>query len=154
LIVQHISAGFIAGLVEWLKAGAHFDIKIAQERDVLSNGKILFAPDDYNLTIDSSYSINLKKETATSAIHIPSIDAMMMSVADSFGVNAIGVLLTGIGNDGVEGMRAIKEVGGITIAQDEKSSVIFGMNKMAIENGSVDRVIPLEKIAEEIVSLL
>jgi two-component system, chemotaxis family, protein-glutamate methylesterase/glutaminase len=154
LVVQHMSAGFIAGLIEWLKASTHFDIKIAQEGDVLTSGKIFFAPDDRNLIIDSTYTINLKKEALVNALHIPSIDVMMASVAQSFGVNAIGVLLTGMGIDGVEGMRVIKEMGGVTIAQDEKSSVAYGMNKMTIERGFAGRVVPLEKVAEEIVSLL
>jgi two-component system chemotaxis response regulator CheB len=79
---------------------------------------------------------------------------MMKSVADSYGRNAIGLIMTGMGKDGVEGMRAIKKAGGMTIAQDEKTSTIFGMNKVAIECQCVDRVVPLERIVDEILDMI
>ena len=79
---------------------------------------------------------------------------MMESVAESYEKDAIGVIMTGMGTDGVEGIRAIKKAGGITIAQDEKTSVVFGMNKAAIDTGCVDKVVPLDKIAEEIIEII
>jgi len=76
---------------------------------------------------------------------------MMESVAEAFGKEATGVIMTGMGHDGVKGIKAIKKAGGRTIAQDEKTSVVFGMNKEAIETGCVDRIVALEKIADEII---
>jgi len=78
----------------------------------------------------------------------------MKSVAETYGENSIGVIMTGMGRDGVEGIKAIRAAGGTTIAQDEASSVIFGMNKLAIDTGCVDRVVPLEQIADEILRSL
>ena len=154
LIVQHISKGFINGLADWLRSGAHLNIGVAQENKVLKNNMVLIAPDDRHLKIDANGLINLSKNKNKSIIHIPSIDVMMESVAESYGKNAIGVIMTGMGTDGVEGIQAIKTVGGITIAQDEKTSVVFGMNKVAIDTGCVDKVVPLDKIAEEIVKII
>ena len=84
-------------------------------------------------------------------IYRPSCDLLLSSVAESFGKKAIGVILTGMGNDGVAGITRIREAGGWTIAQDEKTSVIFGMPRLAIESNSIDTVLPLEAISSEIV---
>ena len=86
-------------------------------------------------------------------LNVPSIDSMMKSVAKVYGADAIGVLMTGMGRDGVEGMRAIKQSGGRTIAQDEQSSVIFGMNKLAIDLDFVDNVVSLGGIAQMLTNL-
>ncbi|MDD5432520.1 MAG: chemotaxis-specific protein-glutamate methyltransferase CheB [Candidatus Omnitrophica bacterium] len=153
IIVQHISAGFINGLVEWLKDLTHLEIKVAQAGDVLKSGMVFFAPDGFNILIDAYSRISLKEDTTRKLIHVPSIDVMMNSVAKSFGENAIGIIMTGMGNDGVEGIKSIKNAGGITIAQNEASSVIFGMNELAIESGCIDKVIPLNEIADEIIGL-
>jgi len=154
LIVQHISKGFINGLADWLRSGAHLNIEAARENKVLKNNMVLMAPDERHLQIDANALIKLSKNKNKSIIHIPSIDVMMESVAESYGKDAIGVIMTGMGTDGVEGIRAIKTAGGITIAQDEKTSVVFGMNKVAIDTGYVDKIVPLDKIAEEIVKII
>jgi len=153
LVVQHMSKGFIGGLAEWLNASSCLEVRVARTGDTLKSGMILLAPDDYNMCIDENDGIILKEDMAGATVHVPSIDAMMKSVAKCYESNAIGVLMTGMGQDGVEGMKAIKKAGGKTIAQDEKTSVIFGMNKMAIDTGCVDSAVPLDKIADEIVKL-
>lgn len=150
VVVQHISNGFIQGLAEWLKSYAVLDVAVAKAGEMLKSGTILLAPDDYNIYLNEDGVIGLKEDTSRKMLHVPSIDIMMKSAADVYGPNAIGVLMTGMGHDGVEGLKAIKKAGGYTIAQDERSSVIYGMNKLAIESGCVDAVVPLEKIAEEI----
>ena len=151
VVVQHMSAGFMPGLVEWLKPVSHFEVREARAGDILKSGMILFAPDNVHMTIDGACRIWLKESQGKRAAHIPSIDVLMTSVAESFGDRAVGVLMTGMGRDGVEGMKAIKQGGGVTLAQDKASSVIFGMNQEAIESGCVDKVVPLADLADEIV---
>jgi len=150
IVVQHMSKGFIDGLAEWLNSCSHLQVKVAAAGDILKSSTILLAPDDYNLTIDEDARIILSEDVKKSMLHVPSIDVMLKSVGEAFKSDAVGVLLTGMGRDGVEGMQTIKKSGGITIAQDEKSSVIFGMNKVAIDSGCIDRVVSLNKIPEEL----
>jgi two-component system chemotaxis response regulator CheB len=154
LIVQHMSKGFIEGLAEWLNTTSCLHISIARAGDVLKKGMIMLAPDDLHMRIGDDGRITLSENTSKAIVHVPSIDVMMKSVADCYRENAIGVIMTGMGNDGVEGIRAIRKAGGRTIAQDEKSSVIFGMNKVAIDMGIIDKVIALERIAEELSNMV
>lgn len=151
LIVQHISRGFIEDLVGWLKCSSALNIKVAKAGEVLLPGEVLFAPDDYHLKIDAYRKIILSADIKSSQ-HVPSIDVMMQSVAASFGEATIGVIMTGMGKDGVEGIRAIKKAGGMTLAQDEASSAVFGMNKAAIDENVIDRIASLEKIVDEVVA--
>ncbi|MBF0123171.1 MAG: chemotaxis-specific protein-glutamate methyltransferase CheB [Candidatus Omnitrophica bacterium] len=150
IIVQHMSAGFIPGLIEWLRPNCQYAIREAKAGETLQSRVVFFAPDHFNLTVDSSHHIVLKEDVSRKMFHVPNVDEMLKSVALSFGKKAIGVLMTGMGQDGVEGMMAIKRAGGVTIAQDEGSSVIFGMNQMAIKSGCVDKIVPLDKMSEEI----
>jgi len=154
LIVQHISHGFVEGLAEWLQASSPLDIRVAKAGDILGAGEVLLAPDDYHIKIDPGRRVILSEDMTKSSPHVPSIDVMMQSVAEAFGKEAVGVIMTGMGHDGIEGIKAIKKAGGKTIAQDEKTSVIFGMNREAIETGCVDRIIAIENIADEIVSMI
>ncbi len=151
LIVQHISEGFIDGLAEWLRDTSSLDIKVAKARDNLKTSTAFLAPDSYNIGVDEDGAIMLSEDTSKSTPHIPSIDIMMKSIAQSYGKDAVGVIMTGMGRDGVEGIWSIKDAGGITIAQDEETSMIFGMNKAAIDRDCVDKIVPLEKLADEIV---
>ena len=152
IIVQHMSAGFIGGLAEWLRTNSAIDVHVAKSGEPLKNSTAYLAPDIYNIKISDNASIVLS-EPAPKAVHVPSIDVMMSSVAEVHGNRAIGVIMTGMSRDGVEGIKAIKDAGGITIAQDEKSSAIFGMNKLAIERGYIDKVLPLDSIAAELVEM-
>lgn len=150
VVVQHIASGFIEGLAEWLKNYCHADIALAKAQDTVKSGTILLAPDNYNVYITDNGIISLKEDVTKKMLYVPSIDEAMKSAAAAYKENAIGVLMTGMGRDGVEGMKAIKKAGGKTIAQDEKSSIIFGMNKAAIDAGCVDEIVSLEKMAEKI----
>jgi len=154
LVVQHMSKGFIEGLAEWLDTTTCLHVSVAKAGDVLKKGMIVLAPDDLNICIGDDGKITLSENTGRAIVHVPSIDVMMKSAADSYGENSIGVIMTGMGSDGVEGMRAIKKAGGKTIAQDEKTSVIYGMNKVAIDTGLIDRVVSLEEIARELTNLI
>jgi len=154
LVVQHMSRGFIDGLAEWLNTTSCLHVSIAKAGDALKRGMILLAPDDLHMRIGDNGRIVLSENTSKDIIHVPSIDVMMKSVADYYGENAIGVIMTGMGQDGVEGIRAIRKASGRTIAQDEKTSVIFGMNKAAIDMGLIDKVIALESMAQELTNIV
>ncbi|MDD5225994.1 MAG: CheB methylesterase domain-containing protein, partial [Candidatus Omnitrophica bacterium] len=127
------------------------DIRVAKAGDALKKGMVFFAPDGVHMTVDSQEKIVLKEDGARKMLHVPSIDVMMRSVAEVYKESAVGVIMTGMGRDGVEGISSIKSSGGITIAQDEKTSAIYGMNQMAVSQGVIERVLPLEKIADELI---
>lgn len=154
LIVQHMSDGFISGLAEWLDSSTPLRVRVARDGEKLQPGTVLFAPDGRHLRMDSAGRIRLSPPPEPRKGHIPSIDVMMKSVADSYGPRAVGVIMTGMGRDGVEGIKAIKRAGGMTISQDEESSIVFGMNREAIKTGSVDVVLPLEMIAGELIRII
>ncbi|MDP8263485.1 MAG: chemotaxis-specific protein-glutamate methyltransferase CheB [Candidatus Ancaeobacter aquaticus] len=154
VIVQHMSEGFIEGLAQWLKTTSSLDVRVAAEGDVLKSSTVFLAPDGYNINIGTDGVVILSETKTKKMVHIPSIDEMMKSAACAYGKSAIGVILTGMQNDGAEGIRAIKNAGGTTIAQDEETSVVFGMNRSAIKTGCVDKIVPLEKIAGEIVKAI
>jgi two-component system chemotaxis response regulator CheB len=153
MIVQHIAKGFICELAEYLQNLSPLHITVANNGDKLTKGTIYFAPDDYNMEVDKSGYIKLTNEPGAASLFVPSIDIMMRSVADVFSDNAIGIILTGMGKDGVEGMKAIKKAGGITIAQDGHTSVIYGMNRLTVENVGVDYIVPIDKLSAKIVEI-
>lgn len=150
LIVQHIPVGFTRTLAERLNSKSLIEVQEAREGDIIRPGKALIAPSGLQLKLKKragALTVRLGEEPKES-LHRPSVDVMMESVARASGKRAIGLLLTGMGNDGARGMKALKEAGGITLAQDERTSVIFGMPKAAIEKGVVDEIVPLEKIPD------
>ncbi len=153
VIAQHISDGFVAGMVEWLKGLSRISIKVAAEGEHPVAGAVYVSPSEMHMTLNSSKRISLL-ERHPKDIYRPSCDALLLSVAKAYGANSIGVILTGMGSDGAVGIRKIKEAGGHTLAQDEKTSVVFGMNKVAIDSGFVDKVVPLDHIADELVNFL
>lgn len=153
VIVQHITTGFVSGLVEWLNTECQIEVRIAEDAQALKPGTVYIAPCEMQMRVDMKSKIHLTNDPAYNG-HRPSASVLLESVARSHGKNAIGVILTGMGSDGAEGIKAIKEVNGYTIAQDEKSCVVFGMPKVAIDMDVVDAVLPLDKIAEEIIRVL
>jgi two-component system, chemotaxis family, protein-glutamate methylesterase/glutaminase len=150
LIVQHMSPGFIHGLAEWLNHEDHIRVRVADDKDALLPGEALLAPDNVHLTIDGNHRVKLIDAPPLGG-HRPSGTTLLKSIGEHYGRQALGVILTGMGNDGAQGMAALKAAGGKTIAQDQKTSVIFGMPKTAINLGAVDLVLPLLEIAPEIV---
>jgi len=149
LIVQHMPEGFTGQFAERLDRMCKFKVKEAEEGDYISENLVLIAPGGFHMTVSKTGRIHL--EDGPLIHHVkPAVDPMMETAARYYKSKVIGVLLTGSGRDGALGMMRIKENGGITIAQDEKTSVIFGMPRAAIEKGCVDIVLPLHEIPGEI----
>jgi two-component system chemotaxis response regulator CheB len=149
LIVQHMPPQFTAALAERLGAESELLVREAVTGERLTPGKVIIAPGDKHMVIGSSRNVVLTDEPEENGCR-PSADVTMRSVAAIYGAQVLGVILTGMGRDGASGMAAVKAAGGATIAQDEGTSVIFGMPRAAIELGVVDKVLPLDVIAEEI----
>jgi two-component system, chemotaxis family, protein-glutamate methylesterase/glutaminase len=152
VIVQHITAQFLQPLVAWLGGLSKVKISIAQEGEIALKGHVYFAPIGKQLSLTRSGRFSLTEAPKT--LHIPSADVLFQSLAQVYGRNAIGVELTGMGEDGVQGLKAMALQGAFTIAQDEASSVVFGMPKAAVEAGAVRQVAPLHEIASILETLL
>ena len=149
LIVQHMPEGFTKPFAERLDRICKFKVKEAEEGDYVSKNLVLIAPGGFHMTVSRTGRIHLEDGPLIHYVK-PAVDPMMETVARCYKSKAIGVLLTGSGRDGALGMKRIKENGGVTIAQDEKTSVVFGMPKAAIEEGCVDIILPLHEIPREI----
>ena len=149
LIVQHMPEGFTKSFAERLDKLCKFKVKEAEEGDYISKDLVLIAPGGFHMAVSKTGRIRLDRTPPIHGVR-PAVDPMMTSVARFYKSRAVGVILTGMGRDGAYGMKKIKEYGGVTIAQDEKTSVVFGMPKAAIEEGCVDVVLPLHKIPIEI----
>ena len=152
LIVQHMPKGFTKSFSEHLSWQGSISLKEAENNDTVRPGQAFIAPADYHMLINHG-KIKLNRKPKVNSIR-PSIDVTMKSAAENYGDKVIGVLLSGMGKDGAEGMKAIKRKGGVTIAQDELSSVVFGMPKVAIDMGVVDTIAPLSNVVEEIIRSL
>ncbi len=153
VIVQHITSGFLGGLVDWLAKECRIKVKIGEDLEEIRPGVAYIAPDNFHMKVTERGKISLSDEPASNG-HKPSGDILFESVAKTYGKAGVAAILTGMGKDGAIGMKAIKQSQGITIAQSEKSCVVFGMPGAAIEMDAVDKVLPLERIAEEIVSMV
>jgi len=152
LIAQHIADGFTPGMVEWLKSATPLRVCEMRHGDRLSPGTVHINPAEFSVTAIRQETLILKGRDGKEPYH-PSCDALLRSVAQAYRERSAGLILSGMGRDGVEGMRAIKSTGGVTIAQDAKSSVVYGMNRLAVEGGYVGKVIPLNQIPAELVRL-
>jgi two-component system chemotaxis response regulator CheB len=154
VIVQHMPETFTGAFAERLNKSCAMEIREARDLDYVTPGTALIAPGDKHMVLQKSgarYQVRIKEGPR---VHFqrPSVDVLFQSVATNSGQNAIGVILTGMGADGAKGMLAMHTEGAHTIAQDEKSSVIFGMPREAIELGGVDEVLPLTHIAGAILA--
>ncbi len=146
LIVQHIAAGFLQGFVEWLSQTSDLPIHIAAHREAVTPGNVYVAPDGYHMGVDDSCRIFLSKEEPENNLR-PSVSYLFRSVNNAYGSNVIGILLTGMGTDGAKELKLVKDNGGLTIVQDEESSVVHGMAGKAIKLDAAGYVLPPEKIA-------
>ncbi len=153
LIAQHISDGFIEGMAQWLSGLCKLSVKVAEDGEYLRAGYVYLSPSEQHLTLGADRRVKLKARAECDIYH-PSCDELLSSVATVFGDNAIGVIMTGMGRDGTRGMTAIHAHGGITLAQDEASSVIYGMNGEAVSAGVIQRELPLAHLAEEMLRIV
>ncbi len=154
LVVQHMPPGFTGPLAKRLDSLGQVRVFEAANEQPIEPGQVLIAPAGFQMHAckrsASKYFVRVSREP-NHTLHIPSVDETMLSVAEVFGARSAGVILTGMGNDGAKGMRAIFEKGGITIGQDEASSVVYGMPKACAEANVLRRVAPLASISDEIV---
>jgi len=145
VVAQHMSDGFVGGLVEWLGSVTPVKVKFAEDGEMLRENHIYFAPAGTHVRVNANGKLSLVAVPPDDLFH-PSCNQLLASAGEAFGAQSLGVILTGMGDDGVEGMRSIRQHGGYTVAQDEATSVVFGMPKVAIDNGLIDRVIPIGEI--------
>ncbi|MBM7686248.1 chemotaxis response regulator protein-glutamate methylesterase [Defluviitalea raffinosedens] len=150
VIIQHMPPSFTSSFAKRLDSACPFPIKEAEPGDVLQDGRGYLAPGGYQLLIRREGMIRLSHNPQT--VFMPSVNVTMESALDTFGgKKLIGVLMTGMGDDGADAMVKIRKAGGITIAEDESTAVVFGMPREAIERGGAEIVVPSYKIADEII---
>lgn len=153
IVVQHMARGFIDGLVKWLGSNVAIKVTTAAEGEPLVAGTVYVAPDDRHLGITAHRRVALSDTSAVGGFR-PSIDFMFDSAAKAVGSSLTAVMLTGMGQDGVEGLKTVVQRGGRVLAQDEASSVVYGMAQVAVQRGLVDEVLPLESIGARLNDLV
>ncbi len=146
VVVQHITKGFVAGLANWLSLETGRHVVVAQQGAPLQPESVVLAPDDYHIQINRQGIIQLSNGTPYRGLR-PSANFLFRSLALAYGPRAAGLILTGMGDDGVEGLVELHAAGGITVAQDEASCVVYGMPREAIARRIIDHVLALEQIA-------
>lgn len=152
LVVQHMAHGFTRGLADWLAHNTGRRIIIAAGGEAVRGGVVYVAPDDQHLGISSAGRITLSDGAPRGGFR-PSVDSLFESCARAYGASLVAVILTGMGQDGVAGLRAVKLSSGYVIGQDESSSVVFGMARAAIGEGLVDEVVPIDAIGARLGAL-
>jgi two-component system chemotaxis response regulator CheB len=146
LIVQHMAKGFVGGFAEWLAFTSPLPVHVASQGEVVLPGHVYIAPDGCHMLMEQKGRIRLSDAPAENGLR-PAVAPLFRSVADSYGKSAVGVLLTGMGSDGAEGLLQLKREGAVTIAQDKASSVIYGMPGEAVRSGAATHVLDPERIA-------
>jgi two-component system chemotaxis response regulator CheB len=147
LIVQHIAKGFVKGFLEWLSATSGIKLKVAEDGEPISAGIGYIAPDNFHMGISRGSKIEISNQPPENGLK-PSVSYLFRSVAQTIGPNAIGVLLTGMGKDGADELKAMKDKGAFTLVQNKESCVVFGMPGEALSIGAADQALSPEKIAE------
>lgn len=154
VIVQHMPEKFTAAFAKRLNSLCEVEVKEAVHGDPVLRGHVLIAPGDRHMMLErqgARYHVAVREGPLVSR-HRPSVDVLFRSAARAAGANAMGVIMTGMGDDGARGMAEMHQAGAYTVAQDEASSIVFGMPKEAIAHGGVDRILPLDQLAREILA--
>jgi len=151
VVVQHLPKGFSGPLAEDLNRLSELEVRECSQDDELRGGEMLIARSGYHCIFDDMGKVRVTTDPPVWGVR-PSVDVTMISAVPYFGSRLIGVLLTGMGRDGAEGMRLIKKAGGATIAEHKSSCVVYGMPRVAIESGIVDTVVPLGNMVDTIIT--
>jgi two-component system, chemotaxis family, protein-glutamate methylesterase/glutaminase len=153
VIVLHITPQMDYRIAQGLDAVASMPVTLAEDGEFLRAGNIYLAPGGFHLKLEGNQRVVLCEGARVNFVQ-PSVDVTMQSLSKPLSGDIIGIVLTGMGKDGAEGISHIKSIGGVTIAQDQKSSTIYGMPKAAAQTGAVDFVLPPNKIAAKLLELL
>lgn len=149
VVAQHMDDGFVHGFAEWLGSSISLKVKVAVNGEFLAPGTVYLAPPEKHIQVSATKRV-VTIDRSPKDIYHPSCNLLLSSVGEVYADRSIGVILTGMGEDGVEGLGLIQRNKGKTIAQDEKSSIIFGMPGVAIARGYADSVLPLAQIGRAI----
>ncbi len=152
LVVQHIATGFVAGLASWLSGSCNLRVEVAESGGPLRERSVLLAPDDRHLGVTADARVVVADAPPVNGFR-PSGTYLFESAARAYGASVAAVILTGMGSDGVEGLKAVKAAGGQVLAQDEVTSVVYGMPREAVAAGVVDAVLPVDAVAARLVEL-
>lgn len=147
LVVQHITPGFIGGLIDWLSGITEYPIHIAAHGERALPGHIYFAPDGFHMEIRGTGKIFLSDSEKENGLR-PAVSCLFRSIARYYGKNSIGILLTGMGKDGAEELKLLRDMGAVTVAQDKETSIVYGMPGEAVKLDAATYILPPEKIAE------
>ncbi|MDB4972657.1 MAG: Chemotaxis response regulator protein-glutamate methylesterase CheB [Myxococcaceae bacterium] len=153
LIVQHLSPGFLDGFATWLDTSCRLRVRVAQEGEQIARGTVYIAPEDRHLTVSTTGQIRALSDPPVEGFR-PSASVLFESVANAYGRGACAAILTGMGRDGVHGLRRLHELGGRIIAQDEQTCSVFGMPAAAIEAGVADFVLPISLVSAKLVEMV
>ncbi|AYN29040.1 MULTISPECIES: chemotaxis protein CheB [Buttiauxella] len=152
IIAQHIADGFAKSMVQWLDSVTELEVRLAGENDILTAGRVYILPPEHHLVVKKHHRLATIPRK-TSDVYHPSCNLLLESVAEVYGEKSVGLIMTGMGSDGCRGIEAIFHKGGKTLAQDEVTSVVFGMNKFAIDKNVIHKILPLEKLAGALLAM-
>jgi two-component system chemotaxis response regulator CheB len=152
LVVQHIASGFAAGLAEWLNGSSRLQVKVAVDGEKVNAGRVYVAPDEFHMGVRNDRRIALSREEPENGMR-PSVSHLFRSVAHAYGGNSVGILLSGMGKDGAEELKLMRDRGAITFAQDEGTCVVYGMPGEAASLGAVLYALSPDKIAAAVTRL-
>lgn len=153
LVVQHMAEGFIEGLAEWLDQQVDLPVRVGKPDQPLLPGTVILAASGMNASVDRRLRLRVT-EPEPGQHHVPSVDVLFGSVAEHVGGAAVGVLLTGMGRDGADGLKRMRDSGALTIVQDEATCAVYGMPAAALALGAADRELPLDRIGPTLRSVV
>jgi two-component system chemotaxis response regulator CheB len=142
---------FTKSLADRLNGMSEVEVKEAVNNETVKNGVVYIAPGGFHMTLkknSSNFYVISIDENPSTTLHRPSVDVMMNSVTDCYGKNTLGIIMTGMGKDGLEGIRKLKSLGGYSLAQNEESCVVYGMPKAIVDSGLADVIAPLENFPQ------
>ncbi len=153
LVVQHVTNGFTAGLADWLNEQTKLEVAMAEHGDVPKPGLVLLPPDDYHMQVNKNGAIELSKAPPYKGLR-PSANYLFNTMARFYGMGSLGIILTGMGDDGAEGMESMFKAGAVTIAQNEESCIVYGMPAEAVKRKSIKQVLTPDQISQYLMNMV